>query len=428
MSTDDPHPSRIVGGGIDTGNARQPVVVTQMLGVINDRTREEDLRTRFLSFDPLFDRSSNLVAHQLVLRGQIAGPDAAPELKQMDEDMLLTGLYSLLQDGVAGSLPLFVEIGSDILFSDALAELHHPRVVWRVDLNDERQMSRALALQESGMNFCPRLNPAHPLLRESVAAWRYLTCRADAAPPPGARQLVVEDTAATARERWPAHTWFRRSALSDEPSAPCSSQETAMQLELLALARGYSVDTLISFFRLNPEMAPRLLAIANSLAGGLSRPAESVGHALVMLGAQRACRVASLLALAGTRPGAQARHLAVIALTRALFMGKIVRLGAPAENAAAAFELGLLSIAPQALNVPPATIVRRLGVPAAMARALTGQPAAEGGLLQLAHACEVNDADTLAALASKLDLPLHQISVAYLDALIAASALDHALQ
>ena len=72
MISDDPHPSRIVGGGINTSDSEQPTVVTQMLGIDdNAPTREEDLRARFLSFDPLFDNASNLVAHQLVLRGQI---------------------------------------------------------------------------------------------------------------------------------------------------------------------------------------------------------------------------------------------------------------------------------------------------------------------------------------------------------------------
>ena len=48
-------------------------------------------------------------------------------------------------------------------------------------------------------------------------------------------------------------------------------------------------------------------------------------------------------------------------------------------------------------------------------------------MLQLAHACENNDVETLEKHAQALDIPLHQISVAYLDALIAASALDAAL-
>ena len=45
-------------------------------------------------------------------------------------------------------------------------------------------------------------------------------------------------------------------------------------------------------------------------------------------------------------------------------------------------------------------------------------------MLKFAHACENNDVDTLSAYSQRLDIPLHQISVSYLDALIAASALD----
>lgn len=428
MIPGDPPPSRIVGGGINTGESESPVVVTQMLGIGSDApTREEELRARFLSFDPLFDRDATLVAHQLVLRGHIAPPDAPPELRQMDEDMLLTGLFSLVQGGVTGSLPLFVHISTGILFSDVLAELDHPRIVWRVDIADEQQLSRALALQDRGMNFCPTLDRNNAMLRESVSAWRYLACRADCAPPPASVQLVVEGVAGAAQQRWPAGTWFKSGALPDDISPLSGSQEQAMQLDLLAIALGQSVDMLISFFRLNPKMAPRLLAIANSPAGGLSRPAESAAHALVLLGPQRASRVAALLALAGTHPTEAARHHAVTALTRALFMGKITRLGAPAESAAHAFEVGLLSIAPHALGLPVETLIRKLGISATTARALSAQPTPEGAMLQLAHACETNDAETLAVQSEKLAIPLHQISVAYLDALIAASALDAAL-
>ena len=174
-------------------------------------------------------------------------------------------------------------------------------------------------------------------------------------------------------------------------------------------------------------MAPRLLAIANSQIGGLSRPAESSAHALIMLGPQRASRVAALLALTGRQPTEAARHYAITGLTRALFMGKITRLGAPAESAAAAFEIGLLSTATHALSLPVETLIRKLGLSATSARALSAHPSPEGALLQLTYACENNDVETLASYAQQLDIPLHQISVAYLDALIAASELDAAL-
>lgn len=430
MAEDDFLTPRIVGGGIHTGELEQPVVVTQILGVDDGSpVREEALRARFLSFDPLFDGAANLVAHQLVLRGRAAPADAPPQLRQMDEDMLLTGLYSLSQDGLTGALPLLVKISADMLFSEIPLELNRPGLIWRIDIDNEQQLARALALQDAGLSFCPTLAPGNAIVQESAAVWPFLACHADDDLPAAAVHLIVEGVRrSTSRVHWPQQTWFASSFFSGESPPAESTHALALQLDLLAIALRQSLDTLIRFFRLNPELAPRLLAIANSPAGGLSRPAESAAHALVMLGPQRASRVAALLAIAGAHPTDASRHYAVSALTRALFMGKITRLSAAAENAAAAFETGLLSIAPHALSLPVERLVRTLRLSGASARALSAHPSAEGAMLQLAHACENNDADILAAFARQLDIPLHQISVAYLDALIAASALDAALR
>jgi len=429
MTSDDPHPSRIVGGGINTRESEQPVVVTQMLGIDNNApVREEALRARFLSFDPLFDAASNLVAHQLVLRGRAAPADAPAELRQMEEDMLLTGLYSLTQGDLAIKLPLLVRISAGVLFSDIPQQLNHRQLIWCVAIDNEQHLARALALQDAGLTFCPTLDRNNAIVQDSASAWPYLACHADDTPPTVAARLIVEGVRhAHTQARWPDNAWFKGSFFSGDTQPAEISPEQAVQLDLLAIALRESAETLEQFFRLNPDMAPRMLAIANSQVGGLSRPAESAAHALVMLGPQRASRVAALLALTGTHPTESMRHYAVTALTRALFMGKITRLGAPAENAANAFEIGLLSIAPHALSLPVEALIRKLGLSASSARALSAHPSPEGAMLQLTYACENNDVDTLAAHAQLLEIPLHQISVAYLDALIAASALDAAL-
>ena len=429
MTSDDPLPSRIIGGGINTVDSDQPVVVTHMLGIDNhDPVREEALRARFLTFDPLFDAASNLVAHQLVLRGRTTVADAPPELRQMEEDMLLTGLYSLTQDGLTGKLPLLVRISDGILFSDVPQQLNHRQVIWLVNINNEQQLARTLVLQDAGLNFCPTYTPGNSIIKDSIAVWRFLACHVDDTPPSVSAHLIVEGVRhAQSQSIWPENSWFKGSFFSGETQPSDNTHDQFIQLELLAIALGQSTNTLIQFFRLNTDMTPRLLAIANSQVGGLSRPAESAIHALVMLGPQRASRVAILLALTGAHPTDATRHYAVTALTRALFMGKITRLGAPAENAAAAFEIGLLSTASHALSIPEETLIRKLRLSTTTAHALSAHRTPEGTMLQLAHACENNDGEILATYAQQLGVPLHQISVAYLDALIAASALDAAL-
>ena len=68
MSNDELTPAPIVGGGINTGSFEQPIVVTQMLGIGQaEPIREETLRARFLSFEPLFDSASRLAAYELVI-------------------------------------------------------------------------------------------------------------------------------------------------------------------------------------------------------------------------------------------------------------------------------------------------------------------------------------------------------------------------
>lgn len=429
MASDDPLPPRIFGGGINTGGGDQRVVVTQMLGSgSGDPVREAALRERFLSFDPLFDAASRLAAHELVLRGRQVAADAPDTLRHMDEDMLLTGLYSLVQDGLTGELPLLVRISSDVLFSDLPRQLNQAGLIWRIDIDDEAQLARALALQDAGLALCPRHDASHPRVLESVDVWPYLACRAGDVPPATPARCIVggvRDTRLPAA--WPANAWFTGSAFSGDTQPADIAHEQSVRLELLALALRESSTTLAQFFRLNPEMAPRLLAIANSQAGGLSRPAESAAHALVMLGSQRARRVAALLALTGAHPAESLRNVAVAALTRALFMGKVARLGNTADIAAEAFEIGLLSAAPQALSISLDTLIRTLRLPASTMRALTAQISTEGEMLQLAIACENNDAAALSRHAGRLGIDLHLISVAYLDALIAASTLDAAL-
>lgn len=419
----------MIGGGINTSESEEPVVVTQMLGVKDSApNREAALRARFLSFDPLFDSASTLVAHQLVLRGRPTPVNAPEEVKRMNEDMLLTGVYSLTQDGLADGLPLLVRISTSVLFSDVPKQLHQKGLIWCVDIDNEQHMARALALQDAGLMFCPTLNRKSSIVRDSQSAWQYLNCHANDTPPKTSARLVVDGVQhARTQIEWPSKSWFKGSFFSGETQTAEINSEQALQLDLLSIALRKSGDVLAQFFRLNPAMEPRLLAIANSPVGGLSRPADSLSHALVMLGSQRSRRVAALLALAGANPTETSRQAAVTGLTRALFMGKIARLRESSKSAASAFEIGLLSTAPHALSMPVETLIRRLQLTEANARALSSNSTPEGALLQLAFACENNDVQALSSYAEELGIELQKISVIHLNAMIAASALDTAL-
>ena len=425
-------PTTIIGGGINTGETEDQGVVTQVLGIEADAApiREEELRARFLSFEPIFNADSCLVAHELMLKGKLTSEEQnSKALAQLDEDMLLTGLYSLVQDGLSGDLPLFVRISADLVLTGVPQQINYPRLIWIVPAGNPAALERARELQRSGLQICLDMRSCDHTPALQNGEWTYLQYDAGASLPRSrpAAQLIVENIRyADTLVQWPVESWFKGSLFTGEATQQ-PSREMEQRLELLAIAMRHPLETLIQFFKLNPDMEPRFLQIANSSAGGLSRPAESVVHALIILGQQRAQRVAILAALAGITSTENSRLYAKVALIRALFMGKVIRLGAPAENAATAFQIGLLSTLPNALELSTVALVRRLGLEPVVARALGGWATPENRLLKLAHACEENNAELVLHYSRELDLNMQDISAAYLEAVVAGQVLEVAL-
>ncbi len=424
--------SYISGGGINTRQQAQPEIVIEVLDMDDNEEpiREEELRARFLSFEPLFDANGNLAARELVLKGGLCASGGNSSLAKMNEDMLLTGLYSLIQDGLTGEIPLLVHVRPEVLLSDIPEQLNHPKLVWLTSSLSEPVLDRAHALHQAGFQICLDVDQSVEPANAEIPAWPFLWFSANA-PFPAVRptgQVIVEDVShADTLPLWPNGTWFKGSFFTGESQTGQISRALERRLELLAIAMRQPLEALTQFFRLNPDMEPRLLKIVNSAAGGLTRPVESAAHAFIMLGRRHAQRVAILLGLAGTQPTVSSRLYAKTAFSRALFMGKIIRLHASSENAAVAFEIGMLSTACLALDLPADMLIRRLGLGAASAQALSGQFTEGNTLLRLVHACEQNDADELLAHSRTLGIALSDISTAYLDAVIAGEQLEPAL-
>lgn len=421
----------LAGGGINTRESPESDVVTQVLGISSDAEpiREEDLRARFLSFEPIFDADSNLVAHELILKGRLTTEEQSSKpLAQLDEDMLLTGLYSLVQDGLEDDLPLFVRISAELVMTEIPEQINYSRLVWVVPANQPDALERARALKQRGLHICLDMS-AGDTPELATDEWEYLQYDAGNTLPrvrPQAQLIVENIRYADTLVQWPVESWFKGSMFTGE-ALQQPNREMEQRLELLAVAMRQPLETLVQFFKLNAALEPRFLQIANSSAGGLSRPAESTAHALVMLGQQRAQRIAILTALAGEKPTENSRLYAKVAMTRALFMGKVIRLGAAAQDAAIAFQIGLLSTVPHALQISTVALVRRLGLDPVIARALGGWATPENVLLKLAHACEENNAELVLHYSSDLNIPMQDVSAAYLEAVVAGQVLEAAL-
>ncbi|MGA7951040.1 MAG: signal transduction protein [Thiobacillaceae bacterium] len=415
------------GGGVDTDALEQAATITQVGGTDTRPVREEELRERFLTFDPIFDRAGQVVARELMLHGRSDRAPRSEDLAQMDEDMLLTGLYSLAADKLTGEGPLVVRISPGVLMSEVPENLNQPNFIWAIDPPHEEGQQRVQHLKREGLMFC--LDEA-PLPLESVDDWDYIRVPADIAPsllPTGPTCIVTGIRDNAELQAWPYSAWIQGLQHLGASNEAGAGNERLQRMDLLTIALRQPLNSLLAFFKLNPDLQPQLLRIATSAVGGLSREPESAAHALVLLGPQRAQRVAVLLAIAGLPSTADSRLCARTALGRALFMGKLARIHGNATHAALAFDTGLYSTFHVAFSMSIRSLSLKLGLAPEIRDALAGKSSQQTHLLRLAHACELNDGKTIAELALSLGLTLDEVSATHLEALLVAEELDKQL-
>ena len=407
------------GGGVDT-RSLESGVVTHVAGEnAPSPVREEELRNRFLSFEPIFDQRAQVVARELVLRGQDAADRHLEELRRMNEDMLLTGLYSLSQDGLLSSHSLFVKISHDVLFSDALAQLAHPAIVWILNDADAKVAERAEWLSASAnMKFC--LEAPEPDLSQNVWHFHRIPANAKPAALPGGQLIIQNITRDFELPRWPDTSWFMGEYFTGPRLEPNAKPDHDLRLELAAVAMRQALPSLIQFIRLNSALETQLMRIARSMAGGLSSEPDSAAHAMIKMGGKRSRRVAILTALAGTPVTADNRLYTQVALGRALLMGKLAGSVADIAEPDEAFDTGLFSTFPAAFSLSVNQLYRRIGLPRQVYESLAGQDTPINRLLRLAHACERHDGELMSRLSGELGVSMDSVAAIHVEAAVSA--------
>lgn len=407
------------GGGVDTQSLSSGVVTHVGGENAPSPVREEDLRNRFLSFEPMFDSKGMVVARELVLRGQDTTGNQSEELKRMNEDMLLTGLYSLSQDGLLSSQSLFVKISHDVLFSDALPQLANPGIVWIVSDTDAKTAEHIKQLSVSAdMRFCLE----SPVPDVSQNKWHFQRIPASAKPTtlPGGQLVIQNISREFELSRWPDSSWFMGEYFTGPRSEPNAKPDHDLRMELASVAMRQALPSLIQFIRLNPSLETQLMRIAHSMAGGLSTEADSAAHAMIKMGGKRSQRVAILTALAGTPVTADNRLYTQVALSRALLMGKLAGSITDISEPDEAFETGLFSTFPAAFSVSVNQLYRRIGLPRQVYESLAGQDTPINKLLRLAHACEHHNSELMSKLSDELGITMDSVAASHVEAAVTA--------
>ncbi len=189
-----------------------------------------------------------------------------------------------------------------------------------------------------------------------------------------------------------------------------ANPEGKLLLKLLVEARGeLEIDSVTQHVEAHPRLTEGLLRLVNSLELARAQKIESVGQALIMIGAKGLSRWLNLLLFQiGSKNGTKS-PLFRVAASRARLMELVVLArgssdAATKDRAAAAFLVGILSLVHVLLGVDSKTAIGDLSLPEDVAVALSDGSGELGRMLRLAVCLDRGEFEELAEIAAELSL------------------------
>ena len=197
-----------------------------------------------------------------------------------------------------------------------------------------------------------------------------------------------------------------------------TTSETTL-LELLGLVLTDAGQSVIEqTLKRDPGLTIKLMRLANSVASGLPRRAETLGGAIMHLGRRQLQRWLQLLLYANERRGTVFSPLLQLAATRGRFMELLAPYASGKGSEDRAFITGIMSLMDTLLNRPLAEIIASLPVPAEVQSALQQRSGALGALLALCEEVEQGDPVRVAqAIAALPDIDFKRVNLAQVEAL-----------
>lgn len=196
-------------------------------------------------------------------------------------------------------------------------------------------------------------------------------------------------------------------------------------LEIMERVRRNAETTEIAaLFRQDPVLSYKILRYINSPAGGLSKPASTLEHALLILGQQQLYRWLTLLLFVSGNVEELDAALMENALVRARLTELLgtEKMGGMQKDDL--FVTGMFSLLDVLLRVPMGQALENLKLPEPVTQALIAHEGPFAPYLELATACEEFDAKKIAQLSRLLDLDVDRVNIHHIDALVWAQNLD----
>lgn len=366
--------------------------------------------TWLIGRQPILDREERVWGYELLFRS--AEDPSMPDATRASADVILGALSGMGMEALLGGKRGFVNVGEELLHSDALLLLPPQSMV--IELLEtiepgEALLARCRALRGAGFalalddhRYDPRFEPIYPwvdLVKVDLTLFPPAELAAEVkrlrAWPPRLLAEKVETAAQLRACRDLGFDLFQgyhfaRPALVERRKLP---EGGSAMLRLVALLQEDADITKVeAAFRQSPGLTYRLLVLVNSVAVGTRERIRSVRQAITLLGRKQLRRWVQLALFSADGAHGMDDPLLDAAAVRAGFLEGLCRLHPRLRGVADApeqgFLVGILSLLGAVYAVDMEEIVRQLRLADATAAALQKHEGTLGELLLLAERME----------------------------------------
>jgi EAL and modified HD-GYP domain-containing signal transduction protein len=359
---------------------------------------------------PIFDRSGDVVAFELLFRGSFDAVEAGRQDTYATSQVIVNAFSEFGMDEVAGDRLCFLNLTTEFLTGKLLLPFGPERVVLEVletVVIDDEVVAGITQLVEAGYRIALDdfvWGSGHERLLD-LASYVKLDLLdgdlshldeivAEVRRRPGL-QIIAE------RLETPAHLALadrygfelRQGYALSRPQVLTVSTLSPSRLRRLELLGALStadadLDRVLSIVASDPALSLRVLRVSNSAAVGSPLRVSSVRQAVVMIGLAHIKQWAMLMVMDDVAEATEEQIIA--ALTRARLCETVAAsVGVPSD---AAFLAGLIAGVAELLNLTPAAISQQIPLSAEVAAALVDGSGALGQVLQIVNAYERGDA------------------------------------
>ena len=392
----------------------------------------------FVARQPIFDRQDNLVAYELLYRGNPTENRAAGvSVTQMATDTLVRTLLSMGLDRVTGGKTAFINVTREVLLSDQFQVLDPSSVVIEllesIACDAETQpacaslVRRGYTLALDDFVYSPSYDPLLRMARivkldvldrpmeelrevmDILEPFR-VSCLAERVE----NAEVHAQCAALGFELFQGYFYARPEILSGREMPV----QQANIIRLLNLLRNpdASDPQIEDAFRADMVLSFKLLRIVNSAAlGGMG--IESIKHAVQLLGRGSLHRWLSLLLVSSlTTSNGVHNELVTMAMQRARFCELIAETRGRRRESGALFMVGLFSLLDALLRKPMEEILAQVDLTTELRDVLLHRSGPHASTLRLVEAYETACWDDVVTESGALGLPLSEVPELYAQA------------